>query len=309
MRNELAQALVEYGKVNQDVVVLDADVANSTMTIDFQKVYPDRFFNVGIAEAGMIDTAVGLAMGGKIPFVSAFAAMLCYRGMEQIRSCIAYNNANVKLLASFAGVSDYKDGATHHSLIDIVLMRALQNMTVIVAADGGELKKMIPAIAEYPGPVYLRLSRADTPYTFKEDDPFQIGRGRLACEGKDVTIIVTGTPLHRCIAARDILKKKGISARVVEIHTIKPLDEDLVIRCAKETKALVTVEEHSVIGGLYGAIAELLVKSNTIIPVAPVGIKDIFAKTAPDPETLWDFCGFTPENIVSASVEVIDKKS
>ena len=308
MRNELGQALVEYGKVNKDVVVLDADVANSTMTIAFQKAYPDRFFNVGIAEAGMIDTAAGLAMGGKIPFASAFAAMLCYRGMEQIRSCVAYNNANVKLLAGFAGVSDYKDGATHHSLIDIALMRALQNMTVVVAADGQELKKMIPAVAEYPGPVYLRLSRADTPYTFGENEPFQIGKGRIARQGRDVSILVSGTPLHRCLAARELLEKEGISARVVELHTIKPLDEELVLRCAEETGSLVTVEEHSVIGGLYGAVAELLVKTR-LTPVIPVGIKDTFARTAPDPEALWDYCGFTPDNISQAAIEVLKRKS
>jgi transketolase len=308
MRNELGQALVEYGKVNKDVVVLDADVANSTMTIAFQKAYPDRFFNVGIAEAGMIDTAVGLAMGGKIPFASAFAAMLCYRGMEQIRSCVAYNNANVKLLASFAGASDYKDGATHHSMIDIALMRALQNMTIVVAADGGELAKMIPAVGQYPGPVYLRLSRADTPYTFGEGEPFEIGKGRIARQGSDVSILVSGTPLHRCLAARDLLEKKGISARVVELHTIKPLDEELVLQCAEETGALVTVEEHSIIGGLYGAVAELLIKT-MLTPVVPIGIMDTFAKTAPDPEALWDYCGFTPENIADSAIKVLQRKS
>lgn len=308
MRNELSKALVEYGKVNKDAVVLDADVASSTMTIDFQKAYPDRFFNVGIAEAGMVDTAAGLAMGGKIPFASAFAAMLCYRGMEQIRSCVAYNNANVKLLASFAGVSDYKDGATHHSMIDIALMRALQNMTVVVAADGGELKKMIPAVGDYPGPVYLRLSRADTPYTFGEDEPFKIGKGRVAHEGKDLSILVSGTPLHRCMAAGKLLEKEGISARIVELHTIKPLDEELILSCAEETGALVTVEEHSIIGGLYGAVSEYLTRTR-LTPVVPVGINDSFARTAPNPEALWDYCGFTPENIAQAAKEVLKKKS
>ncbi len=307
MRDELGQALVEYGRINKDVVVLDADVANSTMTIAFQKAYPDRFFNVGIAEAGMVDTAVGLAMGGKIPFASAFAAMLCYRGMEQIRSCIVYNDANVKLLASYAGVSDFKDGATHHSMIDIALMRALPNMTVIVAADGQELKKMIPAIAEYQGPVYLRISRTDTPYTFGENEPFEIGKGRVASNGVDASILVSGTPLHRCIIASKILKKEGISARVVEFPTIKPLDDELVLRCCKETGTLVTVEEHSIIGGLYGAVAELLVKTIPT-PVVSVGINDQFARTALNPEELWDFCGFTPENIVSATKEALKRK-
>lgn len=307
MRNELGQALVEYGKVNKDMVVLDADVSNSTMTLSFSKAYPDRFFNVGIAEAGMVDTAVGLSMGGKVAFVSAFAAMLCYRAMEQIRTCVAYNNTNVKLLAGFAGVSDYKDGATHHSLIDVALMRALQNMTVVVAADGGELKKMIPSVGDHKGPVYLRLSRADTPYTFNPDESFEIGKARIAVHGDDLTIIVSGTPLNRCVQAANLLRNKGISARVVEMHTIKPLDKEAILSSAKETRAIVTVEEHSIIGGLYGAVSEYL---SAILPtmVVPVGINDIFAKTAPDPESLWDWCRLTPENIVNVATQVFKRK-
>jgi transketolase len=308
MRKELGEALVEYGEVNQDVIVLDADVSSSTMTQLFKEAHPDRFFNVGIAEAGMIDTAVGLALGGKIPFASAFASILCYRGLEQIRTCVAYNNANVKILSSYAGVSDYKDGPTHHSLFDLAIMRAMPNMTVVTAADGMEIKKMVPAIGEYPGPVYLRISRADIPYSFDENDSVEIGKGRILRDGNDVTLLVTGIPLYRTLKARELLAKDGISARVVELHTLKPFDEELVLACAEETGALVTVEEHTVIGGLYGAVSEVLTRSRPT-PVAPVGLKDEYLLTAPDPNTLWDYCGLRPEDIAQTAMTIIEKRN
>ncbi len=308
MRRELGEALVECGKAKGNLVVLDADASNSTMSMLFQEAYPNRFFNVGIAEAGMIDTAVGLALGGKIPFVSAFAAMLCYRGLEQIRTCVAYNNANVKLLAGFAGLSDYKDGPTHHSLADVAVMRALPNMTVVVAADGRELKKVIMAVAEHLGPVYIRISRADIPYSEGTDAPIEIGKGRILRDGKDVTLLVSGTLLHRSLEAQRLLGEAGISARLVELHTIKPLDKELVVRCAEQTGALVTVEEHSVIGGLYGAVAELLLGVR-LVPVEAVGIKDAFACTAPSTEALWDYCGLTAKNIARAAQNALKRKS
>jgi transketolase len=307
MRKELGEALVECGKDNRSVVVLDADASNSTMTVMFQAAFPNRFFNVGIAEAGMIDTAVGLALAGKIPFVSAFAAMLCYRGLEAIRTCVAYNGANVKLLSGFAGVSDYKDGPTHHSLVDLAIMRALPNMTVVVAADGQELKKLVPAVAEHPGPVYLRISRADIPYSRGTDGPIVIGKGRILRDGTDVTLLACGTMLHRCLEAQSLLEKAGVSARLVELHTLKPLDEELVLRCADQTGALVTVEEHSIIGGLYGSVAELLVRTR-MVPVEAVGLQDAFSRTAPSPEALWDFCGLTADNIVRAAKKVLERK-
>ncbi len=275
MRKELGQALAEYGFRNREVVVLDADVSNSTMTKLFMEAHPDRFFNVGIAEAGMIDSAVGLALGGKIPFASAFVPMICYRGLESIRSSVAYNNANVKILGGYAGVSDYKDGATHHSLFDISTMRAMPNMTVVVAADGMEVRILIPAIAEYRGPVYLRISREDIPYCTDEKTVLEIGKGRMLKEGKDVSIIVTGTPLNRALRASEILAGERISARVVEMHTIKPLDEDLIVDCAMKTGAIVTVEEQTIIGGLFGAVAEVLAR-RLPTPAAAVGIKDAY---------------------------------
>lgn len=307
MRKELGQTLAEYGYKNKEVVVLDADVSCSTMTGLFQQAHPDRFFNVGIAEPGMIDTAVGLALGGKIAFASAFAAILCYRGLEQIRTCVAYNNANVKILSGYAGVSDYKDGPTHHSIFDIAVMRAMPNMTVVVVADGMEMKKIIPAVAEYPGPVYVRISRADVPFSFDENDTVEIGKGRVLKDGKDLTLFVTGILLYRTLKARDLLVEEGISTRVVELHTLKPLDEELVIQCAEETGAIVTVEEHSVIGGLYGAVTEALAKTRPTA-VIPVSLKDAYSRTGPDPETLWDYCGLRPEDIVRAAKAVLDRK-
>ena len=307
MRKDLGEALVEYGRINEDVVVLDADASSSTMTGMFREAYPDRFFNVGIAEPGMIDTAVGFALGGKIPFASAFAAVLCYRGFEQIRTCLAYNNTGVKLLSGYAGISDYKDGPTHHSILDLALMRATPNMTVVVPADGNELRKMVPAVAEYPGPVYLRVSRADAPPVFEKDVTVHIGKGRVVREGEDVSLCVTGLPLYRTLKAAEILESKGISAEVVEFHTLKPFDEQLLIKCARETGALVTIEEHSVIGGLYGAVAETLAREYQA-PVKAVGIQDTFTCTAMDIESILDHFGFMPEDIARAAVDVLEKK-
>jgi transketolase len=304
VRKELGQALSEYGSQNQDVVVLDADVSSSTMTRLFQQAHPERFFNVGIAEAGMVDTAVGLALGGKIPFASAFASLLCYRALEQIRTCVAYNNVNVKLLGGYAGVSDFKDGPTHHSLFDLAVMRAMPNMTVVVPADGPELKALVPEVAEYRGPVYMRISRAELPRVFGEKDKPRIGTGRVLEEGRDLTLAATGIVLHRALEARRILGRKGLSARVVEFHTLKPFDEALACRCAQDTGALVTVEEHNVIGGLYGAVCEALGR-RIPVPVLPVGIQDRYMCTAPDPESLWDYCGLRPEDIASKAEELM----
>ena len=304
MRRDLGEALVECGTANPAVVVLDADASSSTMTILFQKAFPDRFYNVGIAEAGMIDTAVGLALGGKVPFASAFAAMLANRGLEQIRTCVAYNGANVKLLAGYAGLSDFKDGPTHHSVFDLAVMRAVPGMTVVVPADGNELRAAIHAAAERQGPVYIRVSRADVPPVFDRGIDFPIGRGRQMRDGADVTLVVCGVPLGRTLAAAELLAAEGIAARVVEMHTLKPLDTGLLARCARETRAIVTVEEHSVIGGLYGACAEALAGGRSV-PMRAVGIRDTFACTGPDPEAMLDRFGFRPEDIARAAREAL----
>ncbi len=307
MREELGKALADYGTRNKDVVVLDADVSSSTKTSIFREAHPDRFFNVGIAEPGMINLAVGLAMNNKVPFVSSFASILCYRCLEQIRTCVAYNKANVKVLSSYAGVSDYKDGPTHHALFDLAIMRAMPNMTVLNPADGEELKKLLPLAAEWDGPVYMRVSRADLPIVSSNNIEVKIGKGMVIKEGTDLTIVVSGIMLSRTLQAQKLLEKEGISARVVELHTLKPFDEELIIESAQKTGAVVTVEEHSSIGGLYGAVAETLAKSIPT-PVISVGIKDKFLLTAPDENSLWDYCGFRPVNILQASKQVLELK-
>lgn len=307
MREELGKALADYGYRNENVVVLDADVSSSTKTCTFAEAHPDRFFNVGIAEPGMINLAVGLALNNRIPFVSSFAAILCYRGLEQIRTCVAYNNANVKILSSYAGVSDYKDGPTHHAIFDLAIMRAMPNMTVLNPADGVELGKLLPLAAEWDGPVYMRISRADVPKVFSEDIDIKIGKGNVVEEGSDITLVVSGIMLSRTIQAQKILEKEGLSVRVVELHTIKPLDKELILESAEKTGAIVTVEEHTFIGGLYGAVTETLAQSIPT-PVVPVGINDRYLLTAPDEESIWDYCGLRPVDIVQAAKRVLNLK-
>ncbi len=303
MKNDLGPALVDYGHANPDAVILDADLSQCTMTSKFQEAFPERFFNVGIAEAGLIDTAVGLAMGGQTPFAGTFAATL-YRAVEQIRTCVAYNNANVKILANYAGICDFKDGPTHHSLFDLAIMRAMPNMTVVTAADGQELRTLIPLVGDYPGPVYLRISRTAPPHVSKHAAPIVIGKGRVLRDGDDVTLVTTGIPLARTLDAHQQLQTQGISARVVEMHTLKPLDSELILRCAEETNGFVTIEEHSIIGGLYGAVTETLCRSRPA-PVVPVGINDTFVRTAPDTDSLLDYGGLSVDNIVQAAKTVL----
>lgn len=213
----------------------------------------------------------------------------------------------MKLLGGYAGIADYKDGPTHHSILDLALMRALPNMTVVVAGDGSELKNMIPAVAEHEGPVYLRISRADAPSVFDEDVTVEIGKGRIVRDGLDVSLCVTGLPLFRTLKAAEMLEEAGISARVVEFHTLKPFDEELLLRCARETGVLVTVEEHSVIGGLYGAVAETLTREYQV-PARAVGIQDTFTSTAMDVDRILDHYGFRPEDIAGAAREILENK-
>jgi len=309
MREGYGRALADYGEVNRDVVVLDADTSASTLTCYFARRFPERFVNVGIAEPCMVDVAVGLALGGKIPFANAFAALLSLRAMEQIRTCVCYARTNVKLVAHYAGLSDFKDGPTHHSIVDIAAMRALPEMTVIVPADALEAGKWVPIIAEYEGPVYLRISRAATLAVHDEARGLQlrIGEGITLREGRDVTIAGTGAMAGRSLLAAEHLAREGISARVLEIHTIKPLDAGLVRQAAEETGAIVTAEEHSVIGGLGGAVAEALAGVYPI-PLERVGIADTFARTALDPESLMDAYGLAVEDVVAAARRALARK-
>jgi transketolase len=307
IREGYGRALADYGQVNPDVVVLDADTSSSTLSSYFAARFPDRFFNIGIAEPCMVDVAVGLALGGKVPFVNAFAAILSLRAMEQIRTCVCYARTNVKLAASYAGLSDFKDGPTHHAITDIALMRALPEMTVIVPADAAEAARWVPIVAEFDGPVYLRISRGSALPAGNESLALQLGRGLTLREGHDVTLVATGTMVGRSLLAADELAKAGVSARVLEIHTVKPLDNELIWHAAEGTGALVTAEEHSIIGGLGGAVAEALASGCPAV-LERVGIADCFARTGPDPESLMDAFGLAVSDIVAAAQRAMARK-
>ncbi|MGD0974702.1 MAG: transketolase C-terminal domain-containing protein [Candidatus Korobacteraceae bacterium] len=280
LRDSFGEALVELGRENSEVVVLDADVSSSTKTALFGKAFPDRFFNFGVAEANMMDAAAGFATVGKIPFASTFGFLTTLRAGEQIRSSIAYPNLNVKVCGSYGGLSDSFDGVSHQTIYDLAIMRATPNMTVVVASDDILTRKAVKAIAYYRGPVYLRLCRNEVPVLENEDRAFEIGKGILLRDGADVTILVTGILVSKALDAAERLKKEGIHARVIEIHTLKPLDEEIIIKAARETKGIVTVEEHSSIGGLGSAVAECVVK-HCPVRVEMVAIRDTFAETGP----------------------------
>jgi transketolase len=307
MRKAYGEALEQIGILNKNIVVVEADVSSSTMTSIFAQKFPDRFYNVGIAEESMVDIAAGLALGGQIPFANSFASLICYRALEQIRTCIAYNNVNVKIASSYAGVSDFKDGPTHHTIFDLAVMRAMPNMTVLVPADSVEAVKMVHLASEFEGPVYLRLTRDDIPTIFDENHEVIIGKGSTIKNGKDLTIICMGTPIYRTLKAASILEKEGLSVRIINISTLKPLDKEIIIKASEETGAIVTVEEHNIIGGLFSAISEVITQ-NKLVPVIPVGINDIYARTAKSVDILFDHVGLTVENILNASKKVIENK-
>ena len=307
MRVAYGETLAEYGAVNPDVVVLDADVSASSQTHYFAKRFPDRFFNLGVAEAGMVDVAVGLALAGKIPFANTFAFLIALRAAEQVRTCIAYARTNVKLAAAYGGLSDSRDGPTHHSICDLAVMRSMPNIAVVVTADSVETRKAVPAVAEHDGPVYLRVSRAEVPVIFDEDHTLEIGKGVTLRDGNDVALVGTGVMVGRCLEAAELLVKEGIDAKVLEMHTLKPLDEELLVDAAKRTGAIVTAEEHSVIGALGGAVAEVLTERYPV-PIERVGIRDTFTETGPYFELL-DKYGMGVENIVEAARRAVERKA
>lgn len=306
-REAFGKALLAYGGLDPNVVVLDADTSSSTMSKFFAEAFPERFFNVGIAEPCLVDTAVGMALGGFIPFVNAFSALLSLRALEQIRTCVSYANVNVKIAAGYAGLSDYKDGPTHHSLMDIGIMRMLPGMTVIVPADEMEIKAWVPAIAQHQGPVFLRLSRAGCERVHHTEPEVTIGKGFQLRNGQDVTIITAGLMVSRSLRAAELLVKDGIHVKVIEIPSIKPIDENLILAAARKTGALVTAEEHSIIGGLGSAVAEVTSKYHPV-PIERVGIQDIFARTGPDPDSLMDAYGLSVEDICRACQKAIHRK-
>ncbi len=298
-RNAYGETLVKLGKKYPNLVVLDADLSKSTKTIMFAKEYPDRFFEMGIAEANMISTAAGLASCGKIPFVSTFAVFATGRVYDQIRMDIAYSRANVKIFATHGGISVGKDGASHQMIEDIALMRVMPNMTVLVPSDATQTRKIVELMAANKGGMYARVGRANAPIIYTEKDlrELTLGKGIVVKDGADVAIIACGTMVQPAIEAHDTLRKQGIHARVIDMHTIKPLDEKLVIKCAKETNAIITDEEHSIIGGLGSAVAETLADHGKTTKFMRMGIKDKFCESG-DAQDLLDKYELTAEHIV-----------
>lgn len=306
-REAYGKTLVEMGRENPNIVVLDADLAVSTKTSMFAKEFPERFFDMGVAEQDMISTAAGLAACGKTVFASTFAIFGSGRAWDQVRMSVAYTRLNVKIVVTHSGITTGEDGASHQANEDIAIMRALPNMTVIVPADAVETAKVIRESAKFYGPTYIRLSRPKTPVVYdKEDYDFKIGKGVIMRPGKDITIIACGIMVGKALEAAEELKKEKIDCRVVNLHTIKPIDKELIVKCAQETGALVTAEEHSIVGGLGGAVAEVLVE-NTCVPMVRVGIKDMFGESG-KPEELLVKYGLTVESIVNAVKTVLKRK-
>ena len=300
-RESFGRALEELGMENKKVVVLDADLYNSTKTEYFKEKYPNRFVNVGIAEADMIGTAAGLATCGKIPYASTFAAFATGRVYDQIRVSISYPKLNVKICATHAGITVGEDGATHQMMEDINLMRGLPNMVVMSTSDDMETRWAVKEIAKYNGPVYLRLSRYRVPRIYDEKTKFEIGKGIQIGNGTDATIFATGVTVSEAIEAQKILKDQGVNVRVVDIHTIKPIDKELIIKCAKETKNLISVEDHSVIGGLGTAISEILT-DNYPKKLVSMGIDDIFGRSG-RAEDLMKYYGIDKNAIVEEFID------
>lgn len=273
MRPAFGRALVDLGRANADVVVLSADVSNSDFTYMFEEAFPNRFFNVGIAEQALIGVAAGLAYAGKLPFASTFAFLHATRALEAIRTHLCIGRANVKLMAPYGGLSPMREGPTHHAISDIAIMRSLPGMAVVQPADTVSLKKLLPQIAEWPGPLYLRMNRNEVPLLYDEDCAPTIGRAITVRDGRNVTLVGTGLMVGRCVEAAEELWCDGVSARVLDVHTIKPLDVAAILNAAEETGALVTAEEASVIGGLGGAVAETLAAGRPV-PLMRVGVDD-----------------------------------
>jgi transketolase len=300
-RDAYGAALLELGKSNKNIVVLDADLSGSTKTKGFSKAFPERFFNMGISEQDMIGTAGGLSLTGKVPFASTFAVFETGRAWEQIRQTLCYSHLNVKLAATHSGITVGEDGASHQSLEDIALMRVLPGMTVIVPADGFETKQAIDAAAEFEGPVYIRLGRSKVPAVMPKDYKFQIGKAYTYSLGKDATIVAAGIMVSAALEAKEILSKEGIDAGVINMSTIKPLDGGALLAAADKSKLILTAEEHSIIGGLGSAVAEFL-SENHPVKVVKIGMRDTFGCSGP-PKELLQLYGLTAANLAETIKE------
>jgi len=306
-RDAYGKALVKLGAMDPRIVVLDADLSKSTKTADFMKRYPDRFFNVGIAEQNMMGIAAGLAAAGKIPFASTFAVFAAGRAFEQVRNSIAYTCLNVKIAATHAGLTVGEDGASHQAIADLAAMRALPNMTVIVPADGVETEQAVFAAAGSEGPCYIRLGRPALPVLFDSGYRFRVGRAAVMRPGYDATVIACGIMVAEALRAAGELEAEGLSVRVINMSTIKPLDREAVVAAARETGAVVTAEEHTIIGGLGSAVAETLVET-VPVPMERVGIKDVFGESG-QPSELLEKYGLTANNIKEAVRRAINRKT
>lgn len=306
-RDAYGKALVELGDINDKVVVLDADLAAATKTGMFKKAHPEKFFDCGIAEGNMMGVAAGLAASGYTVFASTFAMFAAGRAYEQVRNSIAYPHLNVKIGATHAGISVGEDGASHQCCEDIALMRAIPGMTIINPADDVEARAAVLAAAEYEGPVYMRFGRLAVPRIFDEDYKFEWGKAVVLNEGTDVTICATGLMVNEAIEAQKILAEQGISAEVINVHTIKPLDAETILKSAAKTGAIVTAEEHSVIGGLGSAVAEAVCENANPVPVVKLGVNDVFGKSGPAVELLHIY-GLDAQNIVEKAKQAVSMK-
>ncbi len=306
-RQGFGEALVELGKINKDIVVLGADVSGSVKTSLFAEEFPERFFNIGIAEQNATTIAAGFALSGKIPFFSSYSAFAAFRNADQLRVSVAYNNVNVKIGGGHSGITVGQDGATHQSLEEMAMLRTLPNMTLVCPCDYEETKKATFAIANIVGPAFIRFGRTAVPQFTDYETPFKLGRAEIFREGTDVTIIACGIMVWEALLAADKLESENISVKVINNHTIKPIDEATIVEAAQETGAVVTAEEHQVHGGMGSAVAEVLAK-NYPVPIEFVGMKDEFGGSG-EPKELTVHYGFTWKEIYASVIQVIDRKN
>jgi len=296
LREAYGRELLEIARKDERVVALDADLCGSTMTVLLEKEMPERFFEMGIAEQNMVSVAAGLSLAGKIPFVNSFSVFATGQSYNQIRQGVAIPNLNVRIVGSSCGLSDAGDGATHQSIEDIAIMRAIPHMTVVVPVDAEETRKVVRASLQHQGPMYIRINRSSLPLLTDSQTAFNIGKMNLLAEGSDITVFATGIMVSQALQAREVLREKGISVRVVNVSTIKPLDQEELLKYIKDVKGIVTAEEHSIIGGLGSAIAETL--SDQTIPIKMVGINDQFGQSAGSHEELLNYYHLTPQAII-----------
>ena len=307
IREIYGTALAELGNENENIVVLDCDLSGSTKSGIFAKAHPERFFNMGIAESNMVATAAGMSTVGKIPFVNTFTVFLTSLGLLAARDLICYSNLNVKFGGAYCGMSDALDGASHHATEDMAIMRALPNMKVIVPSDPASARWAVKYAVDTYGPMYLRLSREAYPDLYAEDMKFEMGKGAVVREGSDVTVIACGIMVHKALEAAEMLAEKGVSVRVVDMYSVKPIDRELIVRCAKETGALVTAEEHNIYGGLGSAVAEVLAQEGCAVPTEFVGIQDTFTESGPYKELLAKY-GLDANGVAAGIEKVIGRK-